>query len=79
MEEDDTRHDSSFNDHIANEKKGIHLIEWIPFFVHHNRLLSNLKTLMERVAQKTMPRKIQTCSCHDSMTKRIRQITVNAD
>lgn len=50
MEEDDTRHDSSFNDHIANEKKGIHLIEWIPFFVHHNRLLSNLKTLMERVA-----------------------------
>ena len=32
MEEDDTRHDSSFNDHIANEKKGIHLIEWIPFF-----------------------------------------------
>ena len=49
MEEDDTRHDSSFNDHIANEKKGIHLIEWLPFFVHHNRLLSNLKTLMERV------------------------------
>ena len=41
MEEDDTRHDSSFNDHIANEKKGIYLIEWIPFFVHHNRLLSN--------------------------------------
>ena len=48
MEEDDTRQDSSFNDHIANEKRGIHL-RVVPLFVDHNRLLSKLKTLLERV------------------------------
>ena len=57
MEEDDTRHDLSFNDHMANEKRGA-LERVPPFVVHRNRLLSNLKTLLERVAKKTMPREI---------------------
>ena len=57
MEEDDTQHDSSFNDHMANEKRGT-LERVSPFFVDHNRLLSNLNTLLERVAKKTMPREI---------------------
>jgi hypothetical protein len=42
---------------MANEKRGT-LERVPPFFVDHNRLLSNLKTLLERVAKKTMPREI---------------------